>query len=325
MTIDETIRNFLEDCEVEHGHSPKTIENYGHYLGRFLDFTLEKKIEDPAEITFELVRQWRRKLHRQNLKVATLNYHLIALRSYLKYLTRRDILSLPPEKIELAGQDDRTIDFLEPDELERLFAAVRIETQRGLRDRAILETLFSTGLRVSELVGLDRGEVNLDRGEFGVRGKGGKIRVVFLSEPARGWLVRYFDSRTDTDPAVFARLPKKTQLTAKNPTPGVGYKENDKSLRLTVRQIERIVQAAAKRAGILKKVHPHVLRHTLATDLLQNGADLRSVQEILGHASVTTTQVYTHVTNPRLKEVHEAFHRRQNLETKNRPSLTSGE
>lgn len=332
MTITDYQRKFLEDCELEQGHSPRTIANYEHYLSRFLEFARNHKVEDSGKITLELVRNWRLALSRQQLKINTLNYHLIALRNFLKYLAKHDIETLPAEKIELANQEGRQIDFLEPDEIERLLAAPDLGKERGLRDRAILETLFSTGLRVSELVNMNRDQVNLDRGEFGVRGKGGKVRVVFLSETAKEWLARYLHKRTDDDPAVFVRsLPskkiphdpfhsssgkngKKVSRSEKNPEypdPGHGYGGGKNTLRLTSRQIERIVQAQAMAAGIVKKVHPHVLRHSLATDLLQNGADLRSVQEILGHASVTTTQVYTHVTNPRLKEVHQTFHRRQ--------------
>ena len=299
MTIFDYIRQFLESCEIEQGHSPKTIENYQHYLNRFAEFAETHEVSTVNDITLELIRQWRLDLHRQELKPSTLNYHLIALRSFLKYLTKRDIVSLSSEKIELAGQDQRAISFLEPDEIDRLFAAPHIETLLGLRDRAIMQTLYSTGLRVSELVGMNQEQINLERGEFGVRGKGGKLRVVFLSDAAKDWLTRYLKKRTDDDPALFVRRPKLKDL------------EENKSLRLTPRQIERIVQGHAKDAGIVKRVHPNVLRHSLATDLLQNGADLRSVQEILGHASVTTTQIYTHVTNPRLKEVHQAFHDRE--------------
>jgi site-specific recombinase XerD len=303
MTIFEQIRRFLEDCEIEQGHSRKTIENYEHYLGRFAEFASEQTVTQPKDIGLELVRRWRLELNKQDLKPITLNYHLIALRSFLKYLTKHDVEALPAEKIELADQDDRSIEFLDADELDRLFRAPNTEHRLGLRDRAILETLFSTGLRVSELVALNRDQVNLERGEFGVRGKGGKIRVVFLSKEATNWLQRYLATRQDGDEAVFTRLPRKKDL------------EEGNALRLTVRQIERIVATAAKKAGIVKHVHPHVLRHSLATDLLQNGADLRSVQEILGHSSVTTTQMYTHVTNPRLREVHQAFHRRMDTKT----------
>ncbi len=298
MKLAEALRRFLEACELEQGHGHLTIRNYDHYLSRFVDFALAQEITTTDAINLGLVRQWRLELNRLGLKPITLNYHLIALRSLLKYLAKNDIPTLPAEKIELAQQDERAIDFLDPEEIERLLAAPNTKTLLGLRDRAILETLFSTGLRVSELVATNREQINLDRGEFGVRGKGGKLRVVFLSEPAREWLARYTNARHDKDEALFTRRPKKKDLEEKN------------SLRLTSRQVERIVQAAGKKAGIVKDVHPHVLRHSLATDLLQNGADLRSVQEILGHASVTTTQIYTHVTNPRLKEIHQTFHRR---------------
>lgn len=307
MDLTSLLRQFLEDCELTHGHSPKTIQNYEHYLGRFLEFGEQHKVTTPPQITLELVRKWRLDLHRQALKANTLNYHLIALRSFLKYLAKQDINSLPPEKIELADQPGRDIAFLEPGEIDHLLAAPDINTTLGLRNRAILEVLYSTGLRVSELIALNRDDINLERGEFGIRGKGSKIRVVFLSKPATEWLNKYLACRHDQDPAIFIRNESRIILKPNNKTP---------SSRLTVRQIERIVAACAKKAGIVKKVHPHVLRHSLATDLLQNGADLRSVQEILGHASVTTTQIYTHVTNPRLKEVHETFHRRQNPEDK---------
>lgn len=298
MKLNELIRQFLEDCELEQGHSRRTVENYDHYLGRFLAFCDTAGTSTTDMINLELIRKWRLALHHDGLKANTLNYHLIALRSFLKYLAKRDIPSLPPEKIELASHPERQIAFLDPAEMDRLLAAPNTNTLRGLRDRAILEVLYSTGLRVSELARLDKKMVNLDRGEFGIRGKGDKLRMVFLSEPAREWLARYLNKRTDDDEAVFVRSPRKND-------------DPVQSLRITVRQVERIVQGHAKAAGIVKPVHPHVLRHSLATDLLQNGADLRSVQEILGHASVTTTQIYTHVTNPRLKEVHDAFHRRQ--------------
>lgn len=302
MPLTTLLRRFLEDCEVEHGHSPKTIQNYEHYLGRFLEFARTHSVTNSPGITLELVRQWRLDLHHNTLKANTLNYHLIALRSFLKYLAKHDIESLPPEKIELADQPGRDIAFLDIEEMDRLLAAPDTATSLGIRNRTILELLYSTGLRVSELVALNRTDVNLERGEFGVRGKGGKIRVVFLSQPAIHWLNRYLAGRKDQDPALLIRTTNRN-----NPDPT----KEPASLRLTVRQIERIVASAAAEAGIVKKVHPHVLRHSLATDLLQNGADLRSVQEILGHASVTTTQIYTHVTNPRLKEIHETFHRRQ--------------
>lgn len=293
MKLSAAVRQFLEDCEIEQGHSPRTIQNYDHYLRRWLDFAARHDVSDCQAITLDLVRTWRLTLARLGLGTKTLNYHLIALRSLLKYLARRDIETLVADKIELAGTKEPTISFLEPDDIDRLFDAPQTTTALGLRDRAILETLYSTGLRVSELVAMNQDEINLDRGEFGIRGKGGKVRVVFLSDTARMWLARYLHERHDKDPALFIRF------------------SGNINQRLTARQIERIVAKYGKQAGIVRPVYPHMLRHTLATDLLVNGADLRSVQEILGHASVTTTQVYTHLTNPRLREVHQAFHDRR--------------
>lgn len=318
MKLTEALRQFLEDCELEQGHSPRTIRNYEHYIGKFVTFSEDKNVTTAAKIDFELVRQWRLQLSRDGLKINTLNYHLIALRSLLKYLAKRDIRTLESTKIDLADQPGRQIEFLDSDEMERLLTAPDVNQPLGLRDRTILEVLYSTGLRVSELVALNRADINLERGEFGVRGKGGKVRIVFLSEIAKEWLARYLATRTDDDTALFVRLPRRAPSGV--PARRIGglprLLGGEKrltahgSLRLTTRQIERIVTAAAAKAGIVKPVHPHILRHSLATDLLHNGADLRSVQEILGHASVTTTQIYTHVTNPRLKEVHQAFHRR---------------
>lgn len=276
------IREFLEYCEIERGHSQLTIRNYDHYLSRFLEFAEKAGVATPEKIDLELVRQWRLELNRlERMSRATQNYHLIALRSFLKYLAKRDIQTLAAEKIELADTPERQVTFLDENELERLLAAPDLRKPTGARDKAILEVLFSTGLRVSELANLKRTEINLDSGEFAVRGKGGKVRVVFLSDAAKQWLERYLKSRQDDTPTVFP---------------------------ITVRQIQRVVDGHARKAGIVKKVHPHTLRHSMATDLLQGGADLRSVQSLLGHASVTTTQIYTHVTNVQLKEVHKAFH-----------------
>lgn len=308
MKLSAAVRQFLEDCELEQGHSPRTIQNYDHYLGRWLAFTEAQHASDCAEITLDLVRQWRLALAHLGLATKTLNYHLIALRSFLKYLARHDVPTLAAEKIELADTKDPTISFLEPEEIDRLLDAPAADSWQGLRDRAILETLYSTGLRVSELAAMNRDQINLDRGEFGIRGKGGKVRVVFLSESARLWLTRYLLRRTDKDPALYTRRVYRQSQSGKASVHPKGVQQD---LRLTVRQIERIVTKYGKLAGIVKPIHPHMLRHTLATDLLVNGADLRSVQEILGHASVTTTQVYTHLTNPRLREVHQAFHDRR--------------
>ncbi|MBI3260871.1 tyrosine-type recombinase/integrase [Candidatus Berkelbacteria bacterium] len=276
------IREFLEYCEIERGHSQLTIRNYDHYLSRFLEFAEKAGVDAPEKIDLELVRQWRLELNRlEKMSRATQNYHLIALRSFLKYLAKRDIQTLAAEKIELADTPERQVTFLDENEIERLLAAPDLRKPTGTRDKAILEVLFSTGLRVSELANLKRTEINLDSGEFAVRGKGGKVRVVFLSDVAKQWLDRYLKTRGDDDQKVFP---------------------------ITVRQIQRVVDKSARAAGIVKDVHPHTIRHSYATDLLQNGSDLRSVQSLLGHASVTTTQIYTHVTNVQLKEVHKAFH-----------------
>lgn len=301
MDIERLKTEYLEYLEIEKGRSQKTIENYGHYLERFFEWA---RSSSPARITDELVRQYRLYLNRisnekgKPLKKITQNYHIIALRNFLKYLAKRDIKALSADKIELGKSEARQIDFLEMEEVERMFEASSGSSLKALRDRAILELLFSSGLRVSELVNLNRDQVNLKTGEFSVRGKGGKVRVVFVSDRAKSALERYMEKRGDIDPALFARVGIK-HLEKKN-------KLDD--LRITPRTVQRIVKYYALKAGIVKDVHPHTLRHSFATDLIANGADIRSVQEMLGHSSVTTTQIYTHVTNKQLKEVHKAFH-----------------
>jgi site-specific recombinase XerD len=303
MKISNLITDFLEYCELEKGHSDLTIRNYDHYLRRFLDFVGDI---GPGDIALELVRNYRLFLNRfkdehgQPLEKITQNYHIIALRAFLKYLAKRDIKSLPTEKVELADVKRKTIEFLELEELERLFEATNQEKEEfiKLRNRAILETLFSTGLRVSELTKLSCNKINLKREEFSVQGKGGKTRVVFLSDSAKYWLERYLEKRTDNFEPLFIRMVKNV----KDITEG-------EKLRLTPRSIQRLIQKYAKIAGILdKKVTPHTLRHTYATDLLMSGADIRSVQTMLGHSSITTTQIYTHITDKQLREVHKAFH-----------------
>lgn len=300
MNLKELERQFLEYLEIEKNRSRKTIENYQHYLNRFLTVT---KISKPDQITDDAVRSFRLHLNRtedrhgQTLKKVTQNYHIIALRAFLKYLAKRDIKTLPAEKIELGKQEERQVTFLEPDELIRFLRSPDGTDIAGLRDRAILETLFSTGLRVSELCALNHGEIDIKRGEFSVRGKGRKIRVVFLSDTARTVLASYLDKRQDVDPALFIRVPRDEKF------------EKYDELRLTPRSVQRIVKKYAIKAGIVgKQISPHSLRHSYATDLLRNGADIRSVQAMLGHASVTTTQIYTHVTDKQLREVHERFH-----------------
>ncbi len=293
------VRQFLEYTEIEKGRSIKTVENYDRYLRRFLDFS---KLESPNGITDEVVREYRLWLNRQvaqshggraeTLKKRTQNYYMIALRAFLKYLMRMGIQSLPPERIELAKIPERSLDLITTDELERLMGAPSGGDLKSLRDRALLELFFSTGLRVSELCSLSR-ELDLSRDEFSVRGKGEKVRVVFLSSTAKTAVKAYLAKRTDMEDAMFVN---------------VGGRAREKEKRLTPRSVERIVKHYATKAGISKKVTPHVIRHSFATDLLSNGADLRSVQALLGHANIATTQIYTHVTDTHLKEVHKSFH-----------------
>lgn len=286
---------FLEYLEIEKGRGVKTIENYDRYLSRFLAQT---KITSPSKITEDVVREFRLWLNRQpgtgtaqNIKLKTVNYYLIALRAFLKYLRKRNIESLQPERIELARTRSRDLDLISIEELNRLMRAPEGNTLQALRDRAILELLFSTGLRVSELCSLNS-DIDLSRDEFSVRGKGDKTRVVFLSSSAKKAVAQYLEKRGDMGEALF-----------------ISYgRAEKKSNRLTPRSVERIVKRYAVKAGITRKVTPHVIRHSFATDLLQAGADLRSVQALLGHANIATTQVYTHVTDRHLREVHKAFH-----------------
>lgn len=295
--------DFLEYLEIEQGRSQKTIANYDHYLTRIIDFGGDIEISD---ITAEFVRKWRLWLNRLGTNVSeemqknTLNYHLIALRSFLKYCAKRDIPALPPEKIELAKTVRKQVTFLSPEELDRLFTQTDTTDLAGLRDRAILELLFSSGLRVSELVSLDRDHINMKRREFMVRGKGQKDRPIFISEEAAEWITRYLEKRQDNARPLFVRYS--------------GSKQQDTSgdyHRLTARSVQRLVSRYALLAGITKHVSPHTLRHSFATDLLMNGADLRSVQAMLGHSNIATTQIYTHVTDPHLKSIHEKFHHKQ--------------
>ena len=293
--------NFLEYLEIEQNRSQKTIRNYDHYLTRLVDFAGDIEV---GEIDPELIRKWRLWLNRlgtnvsDELEKSTQNYHLIALRSFLKFCSKRDIPALPADKIELARTTRKQVTFLNGDEVIRLFEQPDTTTLPGLRDRAILELLFSSGLRVSELVGLDKDHINLKRLEFMVRGKGQKDRPIFISPTAAGWVQQYLDKRTDTVRPLFIRYG--------------GNKKVDVSgnyHRLTARSIQRMVARYALMAGITKHVSPHTLRHSFATDLLMNGADLRRVQALLGHSNIATTQIYTHVTDPHLKAVHEKFHR----------------
>lgn len=322
---------FLEYLEIEKGRSRKTIENYDHYLSRFLEWS---KSDDPKKLTDSLVRNFRIYLNRvtdekgRGLKKATQNYYVIALRSFLKYLSRMDVESLPAEKVEVGKVPEREVDFLESEEVERMIGVSSGKDFKSLRDRAILELLFSGGLRVSELVGIDRERLNLKTQEIVVRGKGDKLRIVFISDRAKAALEKYLDKRQDIDPALFVRNEKalKKFRSSSSPARGPastqrgeevvegrrgGSKKMNSGLRLTPRSVQRIVKLYAAKAGIVKDVHPHTLRHSFATDLLMNGADIRSVQMMLGHSSITTTQIYTHVTNQKLKEIHKNFHRKR--------------
>mgnify|MGYP001558371437 FL=1 len=299
-TLGSFARQFLEYLEIERGRSLKTIQNYEHYLTRFLSASGAK---EPGDITDEVMRSFRLWLNRQEagvregrnttLKKKTQNYYLIAIRSFLKYLRKRGIESYAPERIELAKVAERTIDLLSPQDLRRLLSAPDGDTVKALRDKAILELFFSTGLRLSELCSLSR-DIDLSRDEISVRGKGEKVRVVFISDDAKTAITAYLKKRTDMDDALFVQESRNTS--------------KDGSLRLTPRSIERMVKHYAAKAGIMDKVTPHILRHSFATDLLYNGADIRSVQIMLGHANISTTQIYTHVTDSELRNVHKKFH-----------------
>lgn len=288
---------FLEYIEIEKGRSVKTIENYDRYLSRFLAQT---KVNRPSQLTESMVREFRLWLNRQEgvggaMKRKTQNYYMIALRAFLKYLRKMGIESLQPEKIELAKVSARDLDLITADELNRLLKAPIGDSERSLRDRAMLELLFSTGLRVSELCSLNA-DIDLTRDEFSVRGKGDKVRVVFLSPSAKKAVSEYLKKRTSMGEALFL---------------GYGKGKKEKDARLTPRSVERTVKQYSIKAGITRKVTPHIIRHSFATDLLEGGADLRSVQALLGHANIATTQVYTHVTDKHLREVHKAFHGRR--------------
>lgn len=301
MLLTELKHQFLEYLEIERGRSVKTVENYDRYLDRFFAFA---KVNKPADLTEEQIREFRLYLNRQpgskvggrveSMKRRTQNYYLIALRAFLKFLRKRGIEALSPERIELAKVPERSLDLISATELRRLMAAPDKKTLEGKRDSAILELLFSTGLRISELCGLSIDDVDLTRDEFSVRGKGDKVRVVFLSDTARAAVQDYVKNRKDLDGALFVRY---------------GRKANDGGdMRLSPRAVQRLLKKYAAAAGITRKVTPHVIRHSFATDLLSNGADLRSVQALLGHANIGTTQVYTHVTDKHLREIHKKFH-----------------
>jgi len=308
MNINDLRQQFLEYLEIEKGRSLKTVENYNRYL---LKFFTQAKISKPADINDNSVREFRLWLNRQatgsgksagTMKRNTQNYHLIALRTFLKYLARRNVLSLTSEKIELAKTSARDLDLVTTQELSRLLMGPAGSDEKSLRDKAILELFFSTGLRVSELCGLDQDDVDLSRDEFPVRGKGEKVRLVFLSDQAKDAIRAYLKARKDMEEALFVNV-------AKNSCPSGKIKDKKEDLlRLTPRSVERIVKFYATKAGISRKMTPHTLRHLFATDLLQNGADIRSVQMMLGHSNISTTQIYTHVTDRQLRDVHKNFH-----------------
>jgi site-specific recombinase XerD len=307
MFVADLINEFLESLEIESGRSRYTTRNYELYLSRILEFQNEFDPENdlkPSDITEEWLRKYRLWLNRyvtergKNLTIMTQNYHLIALRGFLKYLAKRKIKSLDPVLVELPRTHRAQVTFLYVDEINRVVEQIPLDTEDGLRDRAIFELLFSTGLRVSELVSLNRDNINLSRREFMVRGKGQKDRPVFISQAAADAVQDYLDERKDSLPALF--------LNNSRNQPMVGTKGDYR--RLTPRSIERIINKYVRMAGITKHVTPHTLRHSFATDLLTNGADLRSVQSLLGHSNISTTQIYTHVTDPQLREIHEKFH-----------------
>ncbi len=303
MQLKDAIHDFLTHCEVGKYQSKKTIENYNHYLKRFEKFA--KETRDVESIHKGIIQDYRLHLHNyktptgENLDIKTQQYHLIALRAFLKYLAKNDIKTYAPEKIELPKVPQRQVEALSREELADLYNAIDVTKRNGLRDLAMLHMLYSTGLRVSELSNLNREQVNMKKGEFQVRGKGRKLRIVFLSTECTEHLGRYLETRNDNYKPLFLSNSNRSKS-------DIGEGENR---RMQPQAIERIVREAALRANIIKKVTPHVLRHTFATELLRNGADIRSVQEMLGHASITTTQIYTHLTNKRLKEVHEKFHK----------------
>ena len=302
MRLNKLIQKFLEHLETERGRSSRTVTNYDFYLRRYSDWANNPT---PSNIDLASIRGYKLWLKRmidhrgELLKKNTRNYHLIALRSFLKYLSKQDIASLSPEKIELMAMPQRSVDFLEGDDLEKLLHAPMDVGQDELtqfRDRAILELFFSTGLSVSELVGLTKKTLRLDKDEFTIHGKGGKLRIIFLSNQAKRWIKKYLTSRTDTEAALFLRHDRASKA------------KNQVQKGITPRSIQRIIKKYALVAGITKDISPRTLRHSFATDLLRSGADIRSVQTMLGHSSIATTQVYTQVTDKALREVHKKFH-----------------
>lgn len=300
MYMSELILDYIEHLEVEGGRSAKTAENYRLYLERFVEFSNDIEVGKISPETIRKYRLWLNRYkneHGDELSILTQNYHLIALRGFLGYLSKRDITSLSPDKIELPKTVRKQVTFLHSDEVERLLEQIDASTEKGLRDRALIELLFSSGLRVSELVNLDRDHINTKRREFMVRGKGRKDRPIFISESSASHIDNYLAKRFDNLPPLFLSYSRNNLVS----TTG-DYR------RLTPRSVQRIISRYARLAGITKHVTPHTMRHSFATDLLMNGADIRSVQSMLGHSNISTTQVYTHVTDQHLKEVYEKYH-----------------
>ncbi len=296
--------DFLEHLEVERNLSKLTIRNYGHYLNRFVDWFEAAGYKDLKELDKDILRKYRVFLTRyedeleRTLSKKTQSYHIIALRSWLRWLVKNDIEVLHPEKIDLPKVESRHMNFLSKEQVDRLLSQPIVSTMGGLRDKAILEVLFSTGLRVSELASLNRDQIDTSRREFGVIGKGRRPRVVFLSDEAATWLDRWLTSREDLWRPVFIRMSgKKPDLMA-----------DGEQMRLTTRSVQRLVDKYARKAKLNVKITPHGIRHSFATDLLYNGAGLRDVQEMLGHKSIVTTQIYTHITQPKLKKIHQQYH-----------------
>lgn len=300
------INEFLEYLQVERGSSPLTIRNYRHYLTRFVQWMDSEHIrEDLVDINPDVIRRFRVYLsnlpgeNKQLMARRTQGYHAIALRSFLKWLLKNDYVVMAPDKIDLPKVEERQVKFLTGEQVDRLLNAPSLDSIGGKRDKAILEVLFSTGLRVSELTKLDRDKVNLDTREFGIIGKGGKARVVFLSSRATDWLVRYLNERSDHYKPLFIHHKGKVEVT-----------EKDEKMRLTPRSVQRMIKKYSHKMKMPMDVTPHTMRHSFATDLLNAGADIRSVQEMLGHKNISTTQIYTHVTNKQLKDIHDTFHGR---------------
>ncbi len=310
-TLDAYLIDYLEHCEIEKNLAQSTIRMYDFYLNDFLSWLkkyLDKEKIHPDDLQIESLRKYRLFLNRrkssrssEGYKQSTQKTFMVAIRAFLKYLiVERGLDVLPPDQISLGKSSDRVPEVLNEEQLERLFSVQDLNKRSGIRDRAILETLFSTGLRVSELVNLDVDSINLESGEFTVLGKGGKARTVYLSPSARRWLRRYLSTRKDEFIPLFLRYS------------GKSMEEDDpegESLRLSARSVQRMIKKYGRRAGLAVDVTPHTLRHSFATGLLQEGADIRSVQELLGHSDVSTTQIYTHVTNQRLKDTHKKFHK----------------